>query len=170
MSQVGIVSRLSTHGGVTFTVNTAVTDVALILTGSPDLSVNGTIMNLQQGDNCTIEGFSLQLPYQFGQGKFDVNVDGDPAFFQLGWRDNAGNNGSVNEVGDTGLINIPDPNYWYETETFLPQPATVADKWHLEIIGLGGWVSQIYAPAVLDQEELHAAIHLRIRHTLPLIA
>ena len=39
-----------------------------------------------------------------------------------------------------------------------------------QIIGLGGWVSQIYAPAVLDQEELHAAIHLRIRHTLPLIA
>lgn len=163
MPEVGIVSRLSTFGGITVTVNTAANEVAVILVGTPDLSVNGAIMNFLQGDNFTVEGFSLSLPYQFGQGTIS------PGFFQLGWRDNAANNGSVDEVGDGGRINIPDPNQWYDTFAFIPQPATVADKYHLEVVGLGFNVSMFNAPAVLNTAVLACAIHLKVRHTLALI-
>lgn len=170
MNEVGIVSRISTFGGITFTVNTAVNDVSVILVGTPDLSVNGTIMNLVYGDNLTIEGFSFNCPYQFGQGRINNGGAGEPAFFQLGWRDANGHNASVPEVGDTGRINIPDANYWYETFAFVPMPATVDIKYHLEIIGLGFEVSMFNVPAVLNEEVLDCCIHLKVRHTLALIA
>lgn len=161
----GIETRLSTFGGITFTVNTAATDAALVLAGTPDLSVNGVIMNLPYGDNCIIKGCCLSMPYQFGQGIFTA---GAPADIQLGWRDASGNNSSVSEVGDTGRINIPDFNVWYDLDIFIPQPA-VDSKWHFEIRGLAGNVSQIYAPAALNEDELAACFHLKILHTLPLI-
>lgn len=170
MSEIGIVSRISTFSGITFVVNTAVDQVSLILTGTPNLSVNGAIQNLQYGDQCIIEGFALCLPFQFGQGQINSTVDGNPAFFQLGWRDLSAHTGSVSEVGDTGRINIPDFNTWYDTYAFVPQPSAVDSKWQFEIVGLGGRVSMFNVPAALDTDTLNCCIHLRIRHTLILIA
>jgi hypothetical protein len=166
----GIESRLSTFTGITFTVNTAAIDASLMLTGNPDLLVNGAVQNLAYGDNCIIKGFCLSLPFQFGQGAMDQGGDGNPAMIQLGYRDNLGNNGSVNEVGDTGRINIPDFNVWYNVDIFVPQPANVGAKWYFEILGLLGKVSQIYAPAALNEAELNACFHLKIVHTLAMIA
>ena len=165
MSQ-GIESRISTFQGLTFTVDTLLTDAGLLLTGTPDLSVNAAIQYLQYADNCTIKGFCMSFPYQFGQGIF---AGGDPMFVQLGWADSGVNSGSVNEVGDTGRINIPDPNYWYDMDVFVPCPDTAASKWKFQIVGLGGYVSMINAPAVLDEDDLDVTFHLKIQHTLPLL-
>lgn len=170
MSEIGIVSRLSTFTGITFTVDTGVDDVALILTGTPDLSVNGAIMNFPEGDNIIIEGFELAFPFQFGQGAMDSGGAGNPMFFQLGWKDNGGHSGSVDEVGDTGRINVPDPNYWFDTFAFVNQPATIDSKWHLEIVGLGGRVSMFNVPDDLNEDVLNACIHMKVRSTSTLIA
>jgi hypothetical protein len=171
MNEIGIVSRLATMGGITFTVNTAVFNVSAGLTGTPDLQLNVGTKFLQQGDQCIIEGFSFNCPFQFGQGQINnAGVAGQPAFIQLGWRDNSGNNGAITEIGDNGRLNIPDPNYWYDTNTLFPQPAAVADKYFIEILGLAFEVSMFNVPAALDTDELDCSFHLKIRHTLPLIA
>lgn len=164
----GIESRLSNNlGGLTFTVDTTLTDASISLTGTPDLSVNGPIQHLTFGDNCIIKGFCLSFPYQFGQGE---RLSGESMFIQLGWVDSSGANfGPVNEVGDTGRINIADPNYWYETDIYVPQPSTATSKWNFRIVGALGRVSQINAPAVLDMDELDISFHLKISHTLPLL-
>lgn len=167
MSQ-GIESRLSTHGGLTVTVNTAVDEVAAAVAGTPELSVNGTVMNLAYGDNCHIKGFALCFPFQFGQGAIDVGGD-SPMFVQLGWVDDNAHSGSVTEVGDTGLINIPDPNYWYDMDIFVPMPAAVDSKWNFRIDGFGANVSMLNVPDDLDTDVLDLAFHLKIVHTLPLL-
>ena len=100
MNDVGIVSRLATYGGITFTVDTAVTDVSVGLTGTPDLQLTVGTKHLQYGDQCIIEGFEFVCPYQFGQGHIDNITAGYPAFVQLGYRDTAGNNGPITEIGD----------------------------------------------------------------------
>lgn len=165
----GIESRLATITGLTVTVDTAVTEVAAALAGNPVLSVNGTIQNLAYGDNCLITGFCLAFPYQFGQGSMD-QIATDSMFVQLGWADNGGHNGSVDEMGDTGLINIPDPNYWYDCNVYVPMPATVDSKWHFRIDGFGANVSMLNVPDDLDEEVLALVFHLKIKHTLALIA
>ena len=91
-------------------------------------------------------------------------------FVQVGWQDLSGNNDSVDELGDTGRLNIPDPNVWYDTDTYVPFPSTADSKWFFEVIGLGGNVSMINAPAALDTETLMAQFHMRLRHTTGLIA
>lgn len=166
----GIESRLAlVNGGITFTVNTAVSDVSWNLVANSNLSVNGAIMNLPYADNCEILGFCLSYPYQFGQGQIDQGAS-NPMFVQLGWCDQTGNNGSVDEVGDTGLINIPDPNVWYDCNVHVPCPDTADSKWRFRLIGGLGEVSMINAPAGLNAEELDICFHLRIRSTLALVA
>lgn len=166
----GIESRLANNGGITFTVNNAVTDVSLVLVATPDLSVNGVIMNFPYGENCILKGFSFSFPYQYGQGEMDQGGGTNPMFVQLGWRDLTGNNGSLNEVGDTGLINIPDCNVWYDMDVFIPCPSNSDSKWHIEIVGCLGEVSMINSPVALDTEELDVVFHLKAFHTLALIA
>ena len=163
----GITSRLATVIGISFTVNLASTDATLILTGTPDLSINIATKNLVAGENCIIEGYGISFPYQFGQGEMDSI---GPMFIQVGWQDSSGNNGSVNELGDTGRLNIPDPNYWYEANTFVPFPSTADSKWFFEIVGLGGSVSMINVPSVFDAADLSAQFHMKIKHTTQLIA
>lgn len=170
MPDVGIVSRISTFTGLTFVVNTAVDHVTLLLAGNPDFTVNGTVGNLVQGDQCIIEGFALCCPFQFGQGELSTGGAGRPAFFQLGWIDQLGINAAVNEVGDTGRINVPDFNVWYDTYAFVPEPATVSAKYKFRILGLGGEVSMFNVPAALNTDTINICIHLKIRHTLALIA
>jgi len=162
----GIESRISTKTGITFTVSVPATEVALNLAGTPPLSSNPVIVNFAEGENIIIKGFCLSLPYQFGQGMMD-----DVLFFQLGWSDNTTHSGSVNEVGDTGYMIVPDPNVWYDMDVFVPwESLTDADsKWKLEIVGLGGWVSMLNAPAVLNLDVLQAQIHFRVNHTLPML-
>lgn len=164
----GIESRLATRGGITFTVNTALDSVPLVLTGAPSLLVNAGVKYLPYGENCIIKGFCLSHPYQFGQGPIDQGSN-EPMFVQLGWRDSAGNNGTIQQV-DTGLFNIPDPNVWYDTDIFIPQPAAVTNKWFFEIIGLGGEVSMFNVPADLNTDVLDSCFHLKILHTLALTA
>jgi len=155
----GIEARLATKGGITFTVDTAVTDVALILTGNPHFEVGVGRQYFAPGDNIIIKGFCFSFPYQFGQGIMD-----DVLFFQLGWFDSGAGTGNINEVGDTGFINIPDPNVWYDMDVFVPVPTTTL-KWGLQVNGLGGYVSMINAPAALNEDELQAQLHLRVQHT-----
>ena len=169
MPENGIIERLSTFTGVNVTVNLLAAQVDVILTGNPDLSVNGTLAYFQRGENIAIEGFSLTLPFQFGQGNIASTAAGAPGFFQLGWRDSLGNAGTVGEVGDQGRINVPDPNQWFETFAFVPQPAAVASKYRLQILGVGYKCSMFNAPAALDGVVLDCAIHLKVRHTLALI-
>lgn len=161
----GIETRIATRQGITFTVNTALNEAALLLAGNPVFAGNVAIQYFAPGDNIIIKGVDFVYPYQFGQGSMD-----EPIFFQLGWFDAAAGNGPVNEVGDTGLINIPDPNYWYDMNVFVPYPAGITTKWGLRVIGLGGNVSMINAPAALNTEVLEAQIHLRIQHTSAMLA
>jgi len=163
-TQEGITNWLVSADGITFTVDTALDEVAIALAGTPDLELNGATKYINEGENCIVEGFALTFPYQFGQGTLS------PLRFQIGWRDSGGNNGAVTELGDTGRINIPDPNYWYDTFTYVPYPATAAAKWHFEITGIIGRVSMFNCPAGLDEEELDIRAHLKIRTTTGLIA
>lgn len=160
----GIESRLATHEGLTVTVDTAILDVGLVLTGNPHLTVNGSIKNLPNGEGCIIKGFALCFPYQFGQGSIP-----DSMFVQLGWEDDNGHNDSVDAVGDTGRINIPDCNYWYDSDIYVPVPSAVDSKWHFRILGLGGNVSMLNVPAALDDDVLETCFHLKIQHTTQLI-
>lgn len=164
MNQEGITNWLVTADGLTVTVNTAVDQVGIALAGTPDFELNGATKYINEGENCIIEGFALCFPYQFGQGLLS------PLRVQIGWRDSGGNNGSVNELGDTGRVNIPDPNYWYDTFTYVPYPTTATAKWHFEIVGIVGSVSMFNAPAALNTDELQIRAHLKIRTTTDLIA
>lgn len=161
----GIETRIATSGGITFTVNTALTEVSLALAGNPVFSANVAVVYFAAGDNIILRGYGLSLPYQFGQGSMDY-----PMFFQLGWYDSAAGSGSVTEVGDTGLIHIPDPNYFYEMAVFVPYPSGASGKWGLRVDGLGGMVSMINAPAALNTEILETQIHLRVQHTSAMLA
>ena len=164
-TQEGITNRIATTAGITVTVNTAVNSVNLVVAGTPDLSINGIIGNIAEGENCIIEGFSLALPYQFGQGEFD-----SVGFARIGWRDDSGNNDPVTELGANGQINIPDPNYWYDTFTYVPFPTAADSKWHFEILAIVFEVSMFNVPAALNTEELLCQFHLKIRTTTELIA
>ena len=165
----GIESRIATRTGITFTVNTAVNNVNLALIGNPVFSSNVAIVYFAPGDNIIIKGVCLSLPYQFGQAKMSP-----PMFFQLGWYDSGAGNGNVDEVGDTGYINIPDPNVWYDMNVYVPYQSpnigAASLKWGLRVIGLGGEVSMINAPAALNTEVLNAQIHFRIQHTSAMLA
>ena len=168
MNEVGITSRVATFTGITFTVNTAANDVPLVLAGTPDLLIDGVNGHFLQGENFIIEGFCLSLPYQFGQGEINNGGAGQPGYFMLGWRDTIGNNGSLNQVGILGRINISDANYWYETYTFVRQPILVAGNYFMEITGLSYNVSMFNCPATLNEEVLNAAIHVKVRTTYSL--
>lgn len=165
----GIETRVATKTGITFTVNTAVNQVGLTLTGTPVFEGNVGVQYFAPGDNITLKGFCLSLPYQFGQGNMQIP---GAMYFQLGWFDSGAGNGSVNEVGDTGLLNIPDPNVWYDMDVFVEYKSPIATglKWGLRVIGLGGNISMINAPAALDTDVLNAEIHFRVQHTSPMTA
>lgn len=165
MSMRGVESRLATMQGIQFTVNTAVEDAALSLVGAQEeLSVSGGVRYLQEADNAIIKGFSLTFPYQFGQGL----IGNAPIQVGLGWRDSDGNFAAVGEVGNGGTLNISDPNYWYDSNIYVPFPSTATNKWLFELTAILGNVSQINAPAVLNAEDLFCTFHLLIQSTLVL--
>lgn len=147
-------------------VNNAVVDLALTPVGgnAPLEDGLGNIF-FAFGDNVFIESIRFQLPYSFGNGG-----DSSPITGQLGYRDDNGNTGTVEEIGESGIFNIPSFNIDFPINTFIPQPANVDSKWSFEMLASGGIVSMLNVPASLNAATIHGKIFLNVRHTLNRVA
>lgn len=164
MSNEGIISILSQKDGLTFTVDTAADQVPINLAGVPSFSIDGVLQNIQYADSLIIEGFSLTLPYQFGQGIVSESME-----FVLGYQDANAHSGFIQQIGSgSGTIIIPDPNVWFKFYAFVPTPNDVDITWWLELLDFTGSVSMKNVPADLDEEVLECQLNLKIRHTLNL--
>lgn len=144
---------------VAFTVNVALTDVAI--TGTPvDFLSAGGNPYFDYGDNLFLESYLITLPYQFGQGALNAPR------FQLGFEDLNGHTGTLFEVGYNGFIMLPDANQEYQLGVLIAQPATVDSDWWITLDDIYFNVNMFNTPAALDTEELQAEVMLKVRHTL----
>lgn len=157
-----------------FTVNTAVTQVAISQAAAPWAFVfvspwHLVISALQRADNFKIVSLGLRLPYHFISGVIgpEITIVGTDGNVNP-WEVVATGSGVAN-----GSFHLPDVNYEYSINQYFPWPQTGAIS-GFDAMFLGAFitefdVSMIGVDALLNTEVLYPEPFIKIEHTLPLL-
>ena len=162
----GKVFYLRTRLDPDFTVDVDVAYVSWNAIAAPIEFVDAaTLDEVYAGDNVFIESLEVTYPYQFGQGPVGDVDNLMSIWLEIGWQSTGVQANTVNELGFDGQVWIPNPNIEYPIQVPVRYPCTDGLNWGFFLNDGGGTVSMINAPAILDEEDLHIAVFMKVRST-----
>lgn len=148
-------------GEITFTVDTAVQSVGIVLSGGPPVFKSGDLnSNFKAGEQVLINQSIVLYQSPFCQGDFDSLITFDLVYETV----TSSTSAEIRQLGNFGNVLIPTPNTAYDTPAnIINVPDQNSEEWFLKIIGVSGTVSMLNVPADLHGQTFNVIIGLSIR-------
>jgi hypothetical protein len=156
-------------GEMQFTVNSAVPSVVVLGPGflSGEFRNAGNLKYFELGDNITILGVSVMIPYGFAQGQ---GVISDACLLGIAWRDALDNSILIPELGVLSAMSLPSicDGLQIPGGLFIKAPVAVPGRLRLVLDGLTLSVSQLNVPALINATVINVRVGIQLLHTKPM--
>jgi len=148
-----------------FQADNTVKEIAVqVLTGAAVTFYNGSgLSRFQDGDNIKLKKLRMIMPYQYGRGNY-ATIE---YRLTLNWRQNFIFVG-IGELGN-GSVNINSLCGDLTPNVKLAAPSPGSGNFELELDRISFMVSQIYGPAVLQDDYMYYGVQVEIEHTKQMV-